>query len=237
MNRFFIIITFLIAIGLPVKAQFDEVIYNDEFTYGITTNTNVFFSGFSFKYSKYLTDKVNHHIGFEISNLKHPKEERYGNPSTQSVYIFNKQYYVFPLRLNYGREFIFFRKTPYEGMQMSYNIATGPTFAFVKPYYVFYNYGDVQRVEPYDPNIHTDERNILDGGRMFKGFDKGRFEFGFHLKNSIAFEFGKFGNDVAGVEFGHLIEGYNRNIDILPFSPNSPVFSTIFLTLFYGKRN
>lgn len=219
-----------------VRAQFDEVIYDREFTYGITTNTNVFFAGFSFKYSWFLTKEVNHHIGFELSNLKHPKEERYTN-LFGNTFIYNKQYFVFPLRANYGREFVLFRKTPYEGMQMSLNVAVGPTFALVKPYYVIYDRGDSQRQEPYDPAIHDDENRILDGGGIFRGLDRGRFELGLHMKNSLAFEFGKFGNDVAGLELGFLVEGYNKNIEILPFAPNSPVFSTLFLTLFYGSRN
>ena len=235
MKNSILILLITLTIASNVKAQFDEVVYDSEFTYGITTNTNVLLAGLSFKYSKYLSEKVNHQFGFEIMNLKHPKEERYTN-IFGNTFIFNKQSYVFPLRLNYGREYILFRKTPYEGMQMSYNVAVGPTFALVKPYYVLYDYGDVQLEEPYDPEKHSNENFILDGGRMFRGLNKGKFEFGLHIKNSISFEFGKFGTDVAGLEFGHLLEGYNRNIEILPFAPNSPVFSTLFLTLFYGKR-
>jgi hypothetical protein len=216
-------------------SQFDDVVYDSEFTYGITTNTNVLFSGLTFKYSRFLSKEVNHHIGFEISNIKHPKEERYTN-FLGNTFIYNKQYYVFPFRLDYGREYVVFRKTPYEGMQMSLNFAFGPTFALVKPYFVLYDYGDVQIEEPYDPQRHGDENRILDGGRIFRGLDRGRFELGLHMKSSVAFEFGKFGNDVAGIELGMLIEGYNENIEILPFAPNSPVFSTLFLTLFYGTR-
>ncbi|QNL21441.1 hypothetical protein HZR84_05680 [Hyphobacterium sp. CCMP332] len=235
MRNIFYILIFLFFSLSPLRAQFDEVIYDREFTYGITTNTNVFFAGFSFKFSKFLSKEVNHHIGFELSNLKHPKEERYTN-IYGNTFIYNKQYFVFPLRANYGREYILFRKTPYEGMQLSLNVAVGPTFALVKPYYVIYDRGDSQRQEPYDPRIHEDENRILDGGGIFRGLDRGRFEFGLHMKNSLAFEFGKFGNDVAGLELGMLIEGYNKNIEILPFAPNNPVFSTLFLTLFYGSR-
>lgn len=233
-KHLYIIILFFIG-TLPLSAQFDEVIYNREFTYGVTTNTNVFFAGFSFKFSKLLTKEVNHHIGFELTNMKHPKEERYTN-LYGNTFIFNKQHFVFPLRANYGREYILFRKTPYEGMQLSLNVSVGPTFALVKPYYVLYDRGDSQRQEPYDPAIHDDENRILDGGGIFRGLNKGKFELGLHMKNSLAFEFGKFGNDVAGLELGLLLEGYNKNIEILPFAPNSPVFSTLFLTLFYGSR-
>lgn len=226
----------MLFINLPSKAQFDEIYYNREFTYGLMANTNTFFAGFTFKYSRMLNDDVNHHIGFDMTHMKHPKEERYTN-QLGNTFTLDKQYYVFPFRLNYGREYVIFRKTPYEGMQMSANFALGPTFALVKPYFVLYREGDRQVYEPYDPlGKHQDPLGIIDGGGFFRGLDRGRFELGFHIKSSIAFEFGKFGDDVAGVELGYLIEGYNRTIAVLPSAANSPIFSTGFLTLFYGKR-
>ena len=234
MKKLLIISLILTCVG-KAHSQFDDVIYDQEFTYGITANTNVLLAGLNFRFSRIINDRVNHHIGLGIHNIKHPKEERYTN-NFGNTFIYNKQYYVFPFRFNYGREYILFRKTPYEGMQMSFNFAAGPTFALVKPYYVLYDKGDIQVVEPYDPEVHTVETNILDGGRMFRGLDRGRFEPGAHMRGSIAFEFGKVGNDVAGLELGILMEGYARNIQILPFASNSPFFTSGFLTFFYGSR-
>jgi hypothetical protein len=219
-------------------AQFDNLYYTKEITYGLNFNTNSgFIGGFDFRYSKYIKSNQFQSFTAEIVNVKHPKELKYLT-SYSGSFIRDKQIYLFPLRLSYGREILFFRKSAEEGMQMYAHFSLGPTLGLIKPYYIIYDYQDDRGVvnEPYDPAKHTDPNNIQDRGGFFRGFNQLSVEPGFHLRGSIGFEFGKMASHVAGIEIGALLEAYAEPIDIIPTAPNKSVFASGYLILYYGKR-
>ena len=218
-------------------AQFDQLYYTKEITYGLNFNTNAgFIGGFDFRYSKYMKSNLFQSFSAEIANVKHPKELKYITRYSGS-FIRDKQYYLFPLRLSYGREILFFRKSAEEGMQMHAHFSLGPTLGLIKPYYIIYDYGDGTVLnEPFDPEKHTDPNNIQDRGGFLRGFDQLTVEPGFHLRSGIGFEFGKMAAHVAGIEIGALFEAYAEPIILVPTAPNRSVFASGYLILYYGKR-
>ncbi len=232
-----LLLIFFTLVSFESRGQFDQLYYKKEITYGLNFNTNSgFIGGFDFRYSKHLRSNLFQSFQVEIVNVKHPKELKYITRYSGS-FIRDKQVYLFPLRLSYGREVLLFRKSAEEGMQMHAHFSMGPTMGFIKPYYIVYDYGDgVVANEPYDPDKHTDPNNIQDRGGFLRGFDEMTVEPGFHMRSGFGFEFGKMAAHVAGIEIGALFEAYARPIIIVPTAPNRSVFASGYLILYYGKR-
>jgi hypothetical protein len=59
---------------------------------------------------------------------------------------------------------------------------------------------------------------------------------GANLKTGISFELSGFRNSVTGFEVGFLMEAFTRRIIIIPTADNRSVFTSAYLTLFFGGR-
>ncbi len=212
----------------------EDYSYSREFIWGINWNSNGgFIGGVIFKWSLQQSDDVYQTIGFELINVKHPKEYRY--PSIQgSTFIFGKTNYLYSVRLQYGREKIFFLKDKQQGVQINAGGSIGPSFGLVAPYFIQIGDGEYR---PYDPEIYTSPfSDILGPGRLLQGIGQSKLAYGVNIKISVSFEFGAFKNSVAGVETGAMMEAFNREIELIPTQDNRSVFPSAFITLFWGRR-
>ena len=128
----------LCVLSASVMAQTkDSYDYNSEFTWGINKNTSGgLIGGFVFKKSRKLNEHVLETFGIEIMNVKHPQEVRRNAESTGNPFIFGKTNYLYALRLQYGRDFILFKKAPQQGVEIKLVTAVGPSIGIVAPYYV-----------------------------------------------------------------------------------------------------
>jgi len=167
------LVLFAITCFLLPQASFSQIEENDyasEFTAGVNLNTNGgLVGGVAFKYSRKVSTYQYTYYGLEILNVKHPKETRLTNTSTGNSYIYAKANYLFPIRLQYGREIILFHSAEEEGVQVNFVGALGPTFGLVKPYMIEYDYGSYTRIEPYNPKS---TRTPLGSGGLLTGFGK-----------------------------------------------------------------
>ncbi len=224
--------------GLAQDGFDDE--YSSEMTYGINFNTNAgLIGGFSIKYSRLYRSRLFYTIGLEATNVKHDKELRVVNRSTEGRFILGKENYLFPVRPQFGFEYILFRKAPDQGIQINSVFAAGPSIGIEKPYFILYNYpGEVERLEPYDPAVHTDLNSILGSGGYTSGFDKASFIPGGHVKAGLSFEYGKINEEVVGMEVGFVYEAYSRDIEILSneLDFNRKQFTSAYITLYVGRK-
>lgn len=216
----------------------EQLEYDKEFTYGITWNSvGALIGGITLKYAfqHKLHQNQYHLIGFEGVGIKHPKERIVADDSTGSTYVYGKQHQLYVLRFHYGREFIIFRKAEEEGIQISLIGAAGPSIALLKPYYV-YEGNTVRESTPkaYSPNF--DENKIYGSAGFLYGLDEMKPHLGAHVKGSINFEYGSMKSSVAGIETGFLIDMYPQKLVILPDAENNNVFSTFFITIYFGFR-
>jgi hypothetical protein len=60
--------------------------------------------------------------------------------------------------------------------------------------------------------------------------------FGAMAKAALHFEFGVFKSSVTGLELGYLVEGYNKEIPLIPTTENAQFFQSAYFTFFYGFR-
>ena len=216
------------------SAQLDEDYeYDKEFIWGPSKNSNGgVIGGIVFRWSRSMGNDVYRTFGFEISNVKHPKEYRY--PSINgSTFIFGKTNYLYTIRIQYGRDKIFFRKDTQQGVQINAGFLGGPTIGFHAPYYIQQSDGNYVK---YDPAIHLQPFSILGPGKLFQGLGQSETVIGVNVKGGISFEFGAYKNNVIGVETGIMIEAFTKEIVLIPTQDNRAIFSSVFFTLYWGKR-
>lgn len=245
MQRKLLLISFFALLSISATAQSSgHYDYTKEFIWGINKNTNGgLIGGFIMKFSSAISETQFRTIGFEVMNVKHPKEHRRtsaaGNP-----FIYGKSHYLYAIRGQYGRDFILFKKAPQQGVQINASIAIGPTLGIVAPYYV--KVGDSKTAVPfgYDPKtvgpgktpVLYPYQSITGTGHLFQGLGESKIKPGINVKASLTFEMGAFKSNVTGFEIGTLIEAYAGKVELMPVEDNNSVFLSAFITLFYGQR-
>lgn len=237
--KFLLSLLFLIT-TLQVFAQREDVgnyEYDKEYLFGANKNTNGgLIGGLVFKAGTRITDDQFAFWGIELSNVKNPKEVRY-NTVLGNSYIFGKSNYLYAIRPHYGREVVLFKKAPNQGVQVSALAAVGPTLGLISPYFIEYAINRVETViEAYNPEIHQSQGNILGTGRLFQGIGQSELAVGAMVKAGLMFEFGVFRSSVTGLELGVMVEGFNKEIPLIPTTENRQLFQSAYFTFFYGFR-
>lgn len=217
----------------------DSYDYQSEFTWGINKNTyGGLIGGFVFKKARKLNDRLLETYGLEIMNVKHPQELRQNSQSTGNFFIYGKSNYLYAIRLQYGRDLIFFKKAPQQGVEIKAVVAVGPTLGIVAPYYIEVRGSSdfATKREQYDPSKHTNVTEIYGPGRLFEGLGESDLKLGANLKAALNFELGTVKSQVTGFEAGFLLDAYTSKIVMVPTAQNYAVYPTLFFTLFYGGR-
>ena len=224
-----------LCFALPGMSQkSEEFDYRTETIWGIKkSTTGGLISGVIFKHTRAITPRKFQSYGIELVNVKHPQEVRYTS-FTGNSYIFGKANYLYSIRLQYGRDFVFFKKANQQGVQINGVLAAGPTIGLVAPYYIELANGT--RV-PYDVNNPNHERQFIVGtGGLLQGLGESDVKIGVNLKAALSFEFGTFKNSISGFETGFMLEAFTDEIVLVPAAENRAVFPTVFITLIYGNR-
>jgi hypothetical protein len=241
MNKLnFLIPLFFLLLSLPAFAQREDTgnyEYDREYLLGVNKNTNGgMIGGVALKIGTRLDDSQFAFFGLELANVKHPKEVR-KTTVTGNNYVFGKSNYLYAIRPHYGREVILFKKAPNQGVQVSALAAVGPSIGLIAPYYIEYAINRVETVlEPYDPAKHQSSYNIMGTGRLLEGLGKSKLAIGGMAKAALHFEFGVFKSNATGLEIGYQVEGFQKEIPLIPTAGNKQFFQSAYFTLFFGFR-
>lgn len=244
MKRRFILIIFVLFFSISSYGQ--EIEGQDffrEFHYGFNMNTNAgLLGGVMFKYVKFKKTRIFKTFNVELVNVKHPQEERIMS-FTGNSYIRGKSNYLFSLRLQYGRDYVFFRKAPPNdgGVRVSGVLAFGLSLGLLKPYHILERRNLGFREEfisvQFDNTKHN-LNNIAGTGNFFDGIDKSTFLGGINLKAGMTLDFGVFENNVTGFEAGFSFEYFpGQDVILIPQSRNNPnYFTATYLNIYFGSR-
>ena len=221
-----------------------------EFTYGINWNTNGgLIGGASIRSSHTIKERWQQFWGVDIVEVKHPKENRFLGQDGD-VFVVGKTNYLFVIRPEFGREYTFFRKAPESGVEVNGVVGIGPSLGLLVPYYINYDYTDYRgtvpgqpilqdiRTERYDPiSKHPDFENRIQGSAGFlTGLNETDVNLGAHLKTAMSFEYGRYRENITGIETGFLFEAFTKKLVMLPQAQNYSVFTSVYLTIYYGRR-
>ena len=241
MKRLIPILIIFLSFSFPafVHAQGDDLAYNEEFTYGINFNTNGgLIGGVNFKWAMDKGPKQYQSFGFELVNVKHPKEYRFRSLETGNSFLGYKTHYLFVFRPFYGREFTLFRKAAEEGVFVNLILAGGPSLGMRKPYYILYRDNPSQD-SPYSSIPYNSTANLgqINGvGSFSDGLNNMDYSLGVHAKIALSFEFGQIKTSVAGLEVGLMVEKFAKEQQIIAFAINSSLFTSAYISLFFGRK-
>lgn len=220
----------------------EEEDYSTITTYGITTNTNSgLLGGLVFRHSTRLENELfgrrqYRYLGLELVNVRHPKELSQSS-NTGSRFTPGKQNYLFALRPQYGREIILSNRNNDEGISINGIVAVGASLGILKPYYIQYQVRPgIVRTEAYDPVKHTDLGNILGSGNLLQGLGNSKIIPGINAKLAFSFELSAFRSNLTGLEVGFLTEVFSKAPIIIPFAENRSLFTSGYVTLFFGNK-
>lgn len=238
MKKNFYVFIVCILISGGAYAQTDgNYEYTKEFIWGFSKNTNGgLLGGFVFKWGRALSEKSFQTYGFELMNVKHPKEFRY-QAQGGSQFIWGKSNYLYAIRGQYGRDYLLYKKAAQQGVQINASVAGGPTIGIVAPYYIQTETGSQQytyNATPGSRNIRRTE--VVGPGRLFEGIGESKVKLGVNAKASLSFELGAFKSSLTGFEVGFLLETYTGKVSIMPTQENKAFYSSAFITFFYGVR-
>lgn len=219
----------------------DEENYHSILSFGLTTNTNSGLLGGLMARKEIVIEnnalhRQFHYFNLEIVNVNHPKENTISFLGNGSSYVDGKRNYLFAIRPQYGREINLFHKSSDGGVNINGIIAGGPTIGVVKPYYVqvIYGRGNI-RDEAYDPTKHNSS-NIYGSGGFFEGLGNANLVPGINLKAALNFELDAFRQSNISLEIGFLAEAYTKKVNIMAMADNRSVFTSGYLTIFFGGK-
>jgi hypothetical protein len=221
--------------------------YRREFVYSITsTSTSGIIAGGGIRSSQYWKPDWLWFWSLQVNEIKNRKELRIQSSVNGDPYIRGKTNFLYAVRPSFGLERVVLHKAAEQGVQVSAMVSAGPTIGLEVPYYIYYVYDpdplpllpvDVRR-EPHNPTRNLyEERRVAGSASFTTGLAEAKLVPGAHLRASVAFEYGRYRESVTGLEAGVMLEAYSRRPILVPETINPKVFSSVFLTLFFGRRS
>ena len=207
-----------------------------EAQWGISKNSwGGLIGGGVLKFSNKVSNSLYRTIGFELVNIKHPKENKYSSPLGYGrTFIWGKKNYFFSFRAQYGREVILFSKKDQQGIRINAQLAVGPSIGILMPYYIKYSRNNRMEIENFNSATQT-FNNVMGSASFFEGINELKIRPGLNLKAALNFEFGTKKSSTA-IEIGFLADAYPKKIVIMPTADNYSVYPTAFITLLYGRK-
>jgi hypothetical protein len=221
------------------KEVVDEDNFKSILSFGLTTNTNSGLLGGLMARKEILINNNSlhrqfHYFNLEIVTVNHYRENTSNVNGNGSGFVYGKQNYLFAIRPQYGREINLFRKSSEGGVNINGILAGGPTIGLLKPYYLQVSYGrGIVRDEVFDP---TGKQNIIGSGGFFDGISEAKFVPGINLKAALNFELDAFRQSNISLEIGFLAEAYTQKVNIMALAENRNVFTSGYVTVFFGGK-
>lgn len=247
-TRFYIFLFSILFIGIDALAQNEaitepQLLYRKRIQFGMNLNSTGL-GGINFKYGWHKTGRIKNMLDVEFARIRHSKEKRiYGKDENPRQYTFGRLNMAFFLRTGYGQN-IAITERPYKNAaSLHFNYSVGVTTAILKPVYL-----DIQKIvadpgqisrryivsERYDPDVHTDQSNILGNASFTDGLGQLTFTPGAYGRASLAVEWGQYPDEFKSLEAGIVVDGFMKPLPLMAFVPKDYYFCSLFLAFTFG---
>ncbi len=211
---------------------------------GISTSTSSgIFGGITARKVWINNPKIQSLFGLDLSIIKDYKE--FDSPYSYNGrgYTEGKLNQLIVIRPEYGRQWTLFKKPSEGGAALKGLIATGPNIGMQMPYHVDISYVNpgsgkssilsIPMSQTYD---NTYQRTtILGESSFFKGASESIYVPGWHLKTAFNVELDTFKQNYLALELGFIVDYFSKPIEMLNQTPQRSVYTTGYLTFFFGK--
>ena len=175
----------------------------------------------------------------EISERKHPKEEKLGSSYSQSIpFVYGKINNFYPVKLGVQQQLLFGNKSNKNGVSVTGNVGGGLSLGLLRPYYIQVNTGNGLKYIKYNSPDSLDFMggNIYGGPSLSQGWNEITVVPGAYGKAALRFDYGIFNEIVSAIEVGLHGEYYSKNIPQMVFNKEKKFFYGAYVSLIFGKR-
>jgi hypothetical protein len=193
-----------------------NLVYTKQNGFGIMLRTNGY--GIFFEVGKRRTQRFTTTYSFELTEIKHPKEEKTGGGFFSSPFIYGKINNFYQFKLGYGQQYILGQKGNKNGVAVIALAQAGLSVGFLKPYYIVIHSttGDKTiKYTPEDSSIFLTYNNTNSSAGPFKGWGDVKVKPGAYAKAALRFDFGRFNESVQAIEIGASVDFYASKISIM----------------------
>lgn len=227
-------------INAQIRAEEEGVIaYKKHFAFGIKLTSDGYGISFEKGYAKSVKRATIYQI--EITERKHPKEEKQNNPFiSSSPFIFSKINFFYPIKIGVQKQFLLGNKSNKNGVSVTANAGGGISLGLLRAYELEVDDIGGRKFITYDS---PDSANFADpsglnpsGPGFSRGWDKLKFTPGLYLKPGLRFDYGRYNDLLAAIEVGVIAEFYSKKIPQMIDSKERQFFFSAYFTLLFGKR-
>jgi hypothetical protein len=173
----------------------------------------------------------------EISERKHPKEEKESNFNNYygTPFIFGKVNFFYPVKLGMQLQSLYGNKSNKNGVSISYNYGGGLSLGLLRPYYV--QTGDSYvKYQSADSATFLDLNAITAGPGIGKGWSEIKVTPGLYAKTALRFDYGSYNETISAIEVGITGEYYSKAIPIIAHIAPKKFFFSGFVAIMFGRR-
>ncbi len=175
----------------------------------------------------------------DISERKHPKEEKLSSLYSQSIpFVYGKINNFYPVKLGVQQQILFGNKSNKNGVSVTGNVGGGLSLALLRPYYVQINTGNDLKYVKYNSPDSLDFLGgaIFGGPTLSKGWSEMTVTPGVYGKAALRFDYGIFNDIVSALEVGVNAEYYSKKIPQMVYNDEKKFFYGAYFSLIFGKR-
>lgn len=214
--------------------------FTKQTTFGAQIRTNGY--GIFLELGRSRSPRLTNLYLLEITEIKHPKEERVSNANAffSNSFIYGKINNFYQVKLGFGQQYVFGQKGNKNGVAVLAVVHAGLSLGLLKPYYL-----QVQEQSTGAQDIKYDSKDslsfldaskIIGGSGFGKGWGELKMKPGAFLKTSLRFDFGRFNESIQALEIGMSVDAYASKIPQLVFNEPERFFFQGHIALVFGHR-
>ncbi len=174
----------------------------------------------------------------EITERKHPKEEKQYNQSNNAgPYIYGKINYFYPVKLGVQEQFLLGNKGNRNGVSITANVGGGISLGLLRPYLLGYDSAGSQIFRGLkDDSARFLFDNPISGPNFGTGFNQMKVTPGAYAKAGLRFDYGKYNEMITAIEVGVTAEFYSKKIPLVVYTKDKNFFFGAYVAIMFGKR-
>ncbi len=184
--------------------------------FGIQLRTNGY--GIFFEIGRRRTQRFTTTYSIELTEIKHPKEEKSGGGFFSNPFIYGKINNFYQAKLGFGQQYIFGQKGNKNGVAVIGIAQAGLSFGMLKPYYINTNTTGTDQTIRFiskDSTAFLTYNNQNSSAGFTKGWSELKLKPGVYMKAALRFDFGRFNESVQAIEIGASLDAYADRIPIM----------------------
>lgn len=213
---------------------------------GISTTTNSgIIGGISFRKYWLNENKSQPYAQIDADIIKDYREFTSPYSYNGRTYTEGKLNQLIVIRPAYGRRWTFLQKSAEGGPALKGILATGPSIGMQKPYYVDISYtnnatGQTSIIAvPYAKTLDNSypKAYIIGDASFINGFSETKIVPGWHVKTALNLELESIKHNHMSLELGFCLDYFTKPIEMLNQTEGRGVYTTGYLTFFFGKSH